>query len=475
MKTFILSISFIFLISFSSFAQNCNCKKEFQFVVSYLEANLPSFTDNVKSNNRPQYERFKKTLAATLSESMPATDCYRSLVSYVEYFKDNHTMLFDAKPAIDESDPLAVEKFFKSPLFVSWEKIALGSPIKFDASDPIEGYYTTGSASYTVAVVKNKNSYRDYVGVIESSTSKLWPKGQVKFELKKTENGLDGFFYYRNYTTVYQQGLQLKNGRLLGTSWQKKSSEDSAVGELIPSDMDFKLINDSVAYLRIPTFNGQLYAQLDSLYKLASPTIYKTPYLIIDVRGNGGGSDSNVEPLIPFIYAEPMVFDERVDYYVTKDNIEKYEEYISYMKDNIADFGEESVNYMAEEVEKLKKAELNTFLPMDDSQSADTIKIDASEYPKKVGILYDRGCASSCETLLFVAQKSSKTILMGDNSGGYVGYGNVFSTDTPYGFKLQTSTTRYSTQRKYEVIGIAPDHYLSSSNWLDEAMKKLTE
>ena len=108
-------------------------------------------------------------------------------------------------------------------------------------------------------------------------------------------------------------------------------------------------------------------------------------------------------------------------------------------------------------------------------EGSETIKGKSHKYPKKVAILYNRSCASSCEPLLFFAKESDKAILVGENSGGYVGYGNIFSIRTPqYKFNMQASTTRYKNARKYEVVGITPDYKLDyKSDWIKQTEKIL--
>ena len=66
--------------------------------------------------------------------------------------------------------------------------------------------------------------------------------------------------------------------------------------------IEYKTLNDSTSYLRISSFSSELNAKIDSLYKKIDSEILKKPYLIIDVRNNGGGSDGNVYPLLKYIY-----------------------------------------------------------------------------------------------------------------------------------------------------------------------------
>ena len=90
----------------------------------------------------------------------------------------------------------------------------------------IRGIYETADSSYKVAVVKSKTQFRDFIGVIVDSKSKLWKKGQVKFELKKKKKNLyEGFFYSRNHSLIYKTVVPFNNG-ILGDNWFKSKIEN---------------------------------------------------------------------------------------------------------------------------------------------------------------------------------------------------------------------------------------------------------
>ena len=172
--------------------------------------------------------------------------------------------------------------------------------------------------------------------------------------------------------------------------------------------------------------------------------------MLIDIRDNGGGSIPNA--LKDLLYTH----DEVIELYVTKDNIASFERIYGEIKENVEQYGRWTLKYLRKEIKKMKKTELNTFMPR--SSGTNTITMDSVWiHPKRVGVLYNKGCASSCESLLFIAKKSKKAVLLGENSGGYVGYGENLQEETPcYQFRLFCTRSRYRIQRKYEV-GIQPD------------------
>ena len=308
------------------------------------------------------------------------------------------------------------------------------------------------------------------------SKSKLWERGQVKLELKKIPNSpkYEAFIYLRNHSIEYRDDVSLESGILAG-NWFK-TSLDSYVNPAADASTEFSFskLNDSIAYLRIPTFSSYNSAKIDSLYKASFPEIRKTSYLIIDVRNNGGGNDNNAAPLLEFMYTDPIKSDV-IDVYVTPDNIKVWESWYQSAKQDTVNFKKENLLRLEEEIERQKKAEPYTFISR--SKGGEVIRNYDKNDVKKVVIIQNRLSASSCESLLFWAMQSSKTILVGENSGGYVGYGEIGSVPTPcYEFALGCTMTRYREQRKYEAEGIPPDYYLNyDEDWVKQAIRLLND
>src|SRR5690606_29266834 len=105
---------------------------------------------------------------------------------------------------------------------------------------------------------------------------------------------------------------------------------------------EFKTLTDSVNYLRLSDFDVQLTDQLDVFYNEIDQTIQSKPYLIIDVRNNGGGSERSYLNLLPYAYTRPLKIDPS-SVWVSPENIKRYEE-----------TGEEDYKEL---IERMKKAE----------------------------------------------------------------------------------------------------------------------
>lgn len=458
-------------------AQNgCNCQKELDFVVGYYERNLPGFKDNVTNENRSFYNQFKKDLQEAALASKNELACFKVLTQFVEFFKDNHSSIRMKMPVIDESNTVSVEDFKSSNIFLSREIINLNdTDIKQYPLKDVRGIYKTKDSAYTVMVIESKTALRDYVGIIVDSNSKIWKPGQVKFELKETPTGgLEALVFLRNHSIRFYPNYSLING-ILGTSWFKTSLNrynDETVNA--SNKFYYQNLQDSISYLRIPSFSGRRSAIIDSLYKEAFPKIKTTPYLIIDVRNNGGGSDSNANPLLRYIYANSFNTD-KVDIWVTPDNIKVWQGWTEGAKKDTLNYSKSDIAWFENELKMMKKAQPYSWIPRSKGRKVKMNKRKTAPWIKKVVVITNRNCASSCETLLFWVKKSEKSVLVGENSGGYVGYGEVGSVKTPcYNFTLTCTMTRYEEQRNYEVIGISPDVYFDNQeDWIVQAINVL--
>lgn len=457
-------------------SQDCNCQKDFEFVVNYYEENLPGFIDNVTNHNIEDYNKFKNTLL-NLSKNYCNDEglCFKTLLVYVEFFKDNHSSIYTNNSInVNESKKREVKQFLNSNLFKNREII---EDINFSITNPIqaiENKYQTKDAAYTIAIVKNKNNFRDYVGVIVDSKTLLWKKGQVKFELKQVkEDTYDMFMYMRNHSLRYYKNVKFING-ILNDNWYNVNLDEkkSYNIDLANTELTFKEIDEEINFMYIPTFDGNWYSEISKFYEQHNATIRAKPYLIIDVRNNGGGSDACVSPLLDYIYTKPFESD-IVDVYATKENIRKSLEWFERMKKDTANFSEEFLEGFEEEIATMSSVPNKTFIPR---STGEMIIMDSVlSNPQKVVIIANKYCASSCETLLFWAMESDKTIIIGENSGGYVGYGEITGVETPnFKFELGCTMTRYTNQRKYEADGIPPKHYLhNDKDWVEQAVEIL--
>lgn len=469
----------VFFLSFSllSRSQGCNCLDDFYFIKAHIEKNHGGFNKKIKSPDEPAYKAFTLALEKEIKKDKDGRYCIGYLKKYILYLQDHHSNITaGAGVNVNEADPAAVKAFLASPAYTQTEKIAIdtaGLEKRWSETPPAgpEGIYFTAGNSYVVAIVKNKTSRRDYAGVILRSKSVLWSPGQVKFELKQVNDSLfDMYLSYKNHSLNYDQ-IPFRKGKLELNGWVKAGNSSKQTGEVKDNRLySFNVLDSTATLLSIRSFDAGLTRTLDSFYAAIMPEIKKRPNLIIDVRDNSGGSDMSYKALMPLIYTDP--FDSDVmEYFVTPGNIEAYEKYDSLLLQRSPGSNPPFKSAVA----MMKKADPFTFRNLGSGKPNKIQYTINKGYPLKIAVLYNRNCASSCESFLFEILNSSKTIRVGENSGGYTGYGNVMTIQTPCGNTLSWTTTVYKNQWQYEFVGIPPQHLVPDdvTNWVDYAKKLL--
>lgn len=456
------------VLSGSAAYSQCACAENFEFVYSKVKLNYAGWTD--KTTPDPQgFATFTQQQRLKAQAETNPDYCYKIISNWLDYFKDRHTNLYHKNQNLN-LDGKPNEKIRAH--VVATETIALSEQQvkeQIDASNAIEGIWK--NEGYTVAIIKNKNAYRDYAAIILKADSVYWMPGQVKMELEEKNPGqFEVLFYMRDHS------LRLSTAKVAGnvleieglSSFTKtfpQASVQSVISERISTEAELQWINPNTFYLRLPTFNHHVKENLDSILLANHDRLITTPNLIIDVRNNGGGSDITYADVIQYLYTHPinMVNNSILS---TPDNIAKFEAIL-----NDPQYPKQSKTYIRKLVNELK-AHPNTFYRKKDN----TLKLKKTlANPKQIVVLINGGCASSCEEFVLAAKQSKKVTLMGDNTMGVLDYANIHTLDLPcvkWGLQYATSRTNRLPHYPIDNIGIKPAIKIPKEvNWIEFAIE----
>jgi hypothetical protein len=445
----------------NAFAQDCSCRSQFAFVKDYYEKNNPAF-QKIKADNK-DYKAYTVELDKLTREIGKESNndrCNIYFEKYVSLLKDHHSGidLNLKRQPLDLSNQKAIDSFKSTVAYKSFKKVkidttALLRTMRSKPSDDIEGLYTSGSIS--IAIVKGEGKGQ-YQGIV-TRQNKLLDVGHVLLDLSKTGDRIYQCIYHTglmglNFQNIYK-AVELREGRIPEIGFTKIGIEDIEGRK----PYSFKLLDDSTGYLQLLSFDKKYKNELDSFYKTLDLVIQSKPNLIIDLRDNGGGAEDCYLNLVKYIYTRPLVVDE-IQVWNSPDNIRRYEE----------------VQYNLPLVARMKEAKSYEFMEQV-VKAPDTWKMTGTEYPKKLVVLFNRHTASSAEGMITYAIQSEKVITMGENSGGFIGYGDVMTATIPCGkYSLRSTTTKYFNNSKYEFVGIPPMVNLKGKkDWIGEARKVL--
>lgn len=446
--------------------QTCDCEKEFIFVKNYIEVNYAGFSDKVSDSNRSSYVAFSEELMKKAKIAQNSNYCYFTIQNYLNYFKDGHVQLV-SKATKNTND--TVENILLTSQVIT--------ALKNKPLTDIEGIYITPSKKYEIALFKNPNSFRDYTGVILNTSVKSWKVGEVKVELKHIAgNKYQGMFYYQDHHPEINNYV-IKEGKFSPEDFIKinapselpKDTEPFSKLENSNKAVFYKDVNDSTGYLRIKSFDDHFSKKILSEVKSNEKKIKSKPYLILDLRYNGGGSDFSYTPLVPFIYTNP-IGTVGADVFSTPDNIKAWQRVI----DENPSLPEEVKKNIADIITKMKE-NLGKLVNIG-GDGKDTLKTFYT-YPRKVAILIDEGCASSTEQFLLAAKQSKKVVLMGQHTAGVLDYSNMRTVSLncmPYVLGYATSRSRRIPENAIDNTGIAPDIIMDfNKTWLESVLNGL--
>lgn len=280
---------------------------------------------------------------------------------------------------------------------------------------------------------------KDYAGFKDKVNSSNFEEYNKYTEHIRTKTKYTRTF--RRCTMVLDEWLKFFNDKHLSLS-----SESNIF-------FTYKRIDDNAILLRIPSFAWERKPMIDSLILKNKKEITSIPILIIDLRGNGGGTDYSYLELLPLLYTNPYKT-KGVEWWASQGNIDFFEK--SFKEGNIKKGKENELKLLIETL----KNHPNTFVQVEGDKTEDEKPDTIYKNPKFVGVIVDDNCASSCEQFILAAKNSSKTTIFGTQTLGVLDYSN----SVPENLLTKGLTIRYPMTRSARLpenpidnIGIKPD------------------
>jgi C-terminal processing protease CtpA/Prc len=184
----------------------------------------------------------------------------------------------------------------------------------------------------------------------------------------------------------------------------------------------FEKIDEETVLIRIPSFLPKYYEAINELIQENHEVLTNTPNLVLDLRGNGGGSDECFNILLPYVCPESINV-VGADVRATQGNIEYLRELTK-----MHEFPEDALSQINDLTELMAKS-LGGFVEMVPTQTLPLGEVFAQ--PQKVAICIDKKCASSTEQFVIFALESPKVTLFGENTAGCIDFSNVVPAQTP--------------------------------------------
>ncbi|MFY7827040.1 MAG: S41 family peptidase [Flectobacillus sp.] len=465
-KLFYLTL-LLFGFEFGIDAQvSCNCTENLQMMIQKTELNYAGFPSKVSGEKGRGYQKLKTSLLSKSTHETNPKACFSILRQYVRFFKDKHFSFSFREKSANDSVVLPIPKTFakKSDL---WE----GTWINEDSTTKIV-IVNTAPNVYKALKLESKDGY---------------PKGFVYFTLLKKNQQ----WYAQLFDTFMSNDIPVSNKGNLLYIWnfniwariapQKASSEE--IKELSTwrnhqQGVHFESLNKDFFYIRIPSF-GNNDGFIQSLVAQHHQAIISHPYLIIDLRGNGGGESGWVH-LLPYLMTNP-IRQEKSQLRVSPENVmhkrndlsgyvtqELPKEYLKYFPDTIMQAYRQAYEELPKTTEKFYSIPSVQF-PLD----------SVSKYPQKVAVLFDELCGSSTEYFFYLLKQSSKVVTYGQHTVGMMDYEGMSNrTELPYQnyyLYIPISQSSWTVKHPIDETGFHPQVILRSPKqyWIEAVIKDL--
>ena len=230
----------------------------------------------------------------------------------------------------------------------------------------------------------------------------------------------------------------------------RPTAADTPVEDPRLPSLDFA--DDSTAVITLRSFNGRYKPAIDSLVDAHRARLLATPYLVVDLRRNGGGADASFRSVMALLYTGP-IWRDGFDIWVSEGTVAEARPMLD---DPRVDEGMKAEIRGA--IERFEAGGRKGFLleGRGDSVRYDTVYA----LPRAVGVLTGRGCASSCEQFILDSFFSSKVTVFGTaNTAGFLDYGNVRTRVLPSGIRrlgVPSTRSRRLPERPLDWTGVAP-------------------
>jgi hypothetical protein len=288
----------------------------------------------------------------------------------------------------------------------------------------------------------------DYAGYRDKT---LGREAEFAAATAEAERRLDACEVPEEQTTILREWLRFFRDKHLGVEAAGVMAQFEQNVHEGTYDPACTLIKDDTVLFTIPSFALEMKEKIDRLVESNRGDITSRGLLLIDLRGNRGGSDYSGLSILPFLYTGPILI-RGADVLSSSGNTEFYR--------GIARRPEWSEEIRAHFLELIARMEREpgcfvTARP-DEEMSFDEIL----PRPERVGILIDGRCVSAGEQFLLYAKPSRKVVLFGSNTGGSLDYSNVRPAPLPSGARVLSipiTRSRRLPEFSVDAEGIAPN------------------
>ncbi|MEO1712198.1 MAG: S41 family peptidase, partial [Bacteroidota bacterium] len=335
MKTTLLSLAMLLALSACA-QQNCDCSSSLQWMQETFETNDAGFAYGIDVKGQQAYDLHTASIRERAAQVKDDAACAELLNEWLLFFRSGHIGLQyngSGATASSESEGKESKEAIRAK-FADWEKMDFNVEefkAYLDTKEVVDFEGIWESGVYQIGIKKVKDTY---LGFIIEADGVYWMPGQIKLRIKPSK----AVYYMQDHSAETFDKAELIGDTYLVMGFidlnrtYPEIQADPALARYIKNMSAekpfFEQLDKETAYLRIPSFGRESKKFIDKMIKKNQQAIKDSENLIIDIRGNGGGSDVSYDELLPFMYTQP-IRTVGVEFYSTPKNNQRMLDFIN--------------------------------------------------------------------------------------------------------------------------------------------------
>lgn len=400
------------------------CADDFDGLVRKIEQNYAGFRLEVTGPRRISYDRMRDSLR-TRALSAEGDECFFVLRALADWFDDPHLFVFQST-RLDTAETTRRAATVERTALVETDiraRLARSEP----GRDPLEGIWSDGRVR--VGVVPDPAGFPVLLGVVLTSDSSIWPAGAVRARfIPRGDGRYDGVVWERNMArrvvraTLHKRVLLRLSPGMWGREFPIATPDSGLVDPVNPHHATIRIRGGTVV-LSIPSHDPSYRRVLDSLIDRHASDLRNAERLIVDLRGNEGGSSLMTARLLPYLDSEerrPSVLPDWPAVMLSS------EDQITYIQ-RFWVGGQDTAPPTQRLLVRLR-ANPGALVPLEDSlyQAEPPRRDSVIRGPARIGLIIDRGTVSAAEAFLVWAMRSTRVTVFGENTAGALDYQSVY-------------------------------------------------
>lgn len=448
--------------------QECTCVSDFDALVNKLEMNYAAIPIEVRGKREREYEAVKERTRQAAVRAQTAEDCVYVLRGLTGWFRDPH-LFIGQFPNYDDA---ALASFRASAERLAVTADDVRSRLEGNASThSLEGIWFDEIAEMAIVPSPGASTAAGLVAVVLESRSDAWATGDVRARFTQREDGsYIATLFMDDRSPRFVEARSFKNGlilRLAPWAWGRRypiaAHQDGLLDDSDPRAPTLSVReDDSAVVLSIPSHDPRFRERLQTLVAASAAALARADALVIDLRGNEGGSSGTTNVLEPYYWspspaaATDVATEDTPVVLASQDTLRAFQSWTEWF--------DETPEWLTDLLHRLDQ-NMGELVPMatDDGDGGHDVERATILGPRRVGILTDAGTVSAAEAFVLKAQRHERVVIFGQNTGGSIDYQNVqivrlACRDRGFGlgFPLIASSTRLP-EGGYNRGGIPPD------------------